>query len=69
MNQLIERPRLKDVAHAQSDSLHDVELLLNLMSDRLPVTTSPADVADLSRLISMARDKVRAVNAAIDPYI
>lgn len=69
MNQLIERPSLKDVAHVQSDSLHDVELLLNLVSDRLPTTASPADIADLSRLISMARDKVRAVNAAIDSYI
>lgn len=69
MNQLVERPSLQEVAHAQSDSLHDVELLLNLACDRLPVTASPADVAALSRLICMARDKVRGVNAAIDSYI
>lgn len=69
MNQVIERPSLKDVAHAQSDTLHDVELLLNVVTDRLLVTASPTDVADVSRLISMARDKVRGVNAALDPYI
>jgi len=55
---------LKDVAHAQSNELHDVAALLvaiTQMSEKLD--------DDVCRLLNMTSAKVYAIQEAFEPYI
>lgn len=72
-----EATTLKQVAHSQSNALHDVVALLSALADRIDAAT-PSTKVDAAasesmhytmRLAQMAEERTRAVINAFDPYI
>jgi hypothetical protein len=62
---------IEDVAHAQSNQLHDVAALLAAIADRIEarVTVPDDSLHQTLRLAQMAQERVAAVIDAFDPYI
>lgn len=70
-------PTLAEVAHAQSNELYDVLALLHAIEERVDDLMLPKSASDETkqrthqtlRLAQMARAKVEATIAALDPHI
>lgn len=70
-------PKLAEIAHAQSNELFDVVALLHAIEERVDDLALPKNASDerkqhthqTLRLAQMARAKVEATIAALDPHI
>ncbi len=62
---------LEQVAHAQSNVLHDITALLSALQDGLERLDLPddGDIDTLSRFAQMAKDKIAGIVGAFDPYV